>query len=181
MKKTKTITTVGLLAALSVLLVMLVHFPIFPAAPFMEYDPADIPIFIGTFIFGPTVGFILTVVVSLVQGFTVSAGGGEMGIIMHIVSTGAFAIVAGNIYKYNKNKKGALIALLCGVITMTVLMAFCNVLLTPIYMKVERSVVISMLLPVMIPFNLIKSGVNAIITMVVYKKISRLIDRFIKL
>ena len=178
MKKTKLITTLGLMAALSVLLVTLVHFPIFPAAPFMEYDPADIPIFIATFMFGPTAGLILTVVVSLVQGLTVSAGGGEMGIIMHIVSTGAFAVIAGNIYKRNRNKKGAVIALISGVITMTVIMAFCNILLTPIYMHVERSVVISMLLPVIIPFNLIKAGVNALITMLVYKKISKFINKF---
>lgn len=180
MKNTKKLTTIALLAALSVLLVMLVHFPIFPAAPFMEYDPADIPIFIGTFMFGPTAGVILTVVASIVQGLTVSAGGGEVGVIMHILATGAFAIVAGNIYKHNRSRKGAAIALLLGVVTMTVVMAFCNIWLTPIYMKVERSVVLSMLLPVIIPFNLIKAGANAIITMVVYKKISKLIDKFIK-
>ena len=45
------LTAMGLLVALSVLLIWQIHFPIFPAAPWMEYDPADIPIFIGTFLF----------------------------------------------------------------------------------------------------------------------------------
>ena len=40
------------LAALSVLLVYLVRFPIFPRS-LSGYDMADVPILIGTFLFGP--------------------------------------------------------------------------------------------------------------------------------
>ena len=47
----------GMLTALSVVLTWLIHFPIFPGAPFLEYDPADIPILIGTFTFGPLADF----------------------------------------------------------------------------------------------------------------------------
>ena len=51
--KTRRIITIAVLAAISVVLVALIHFPIFPAVAFLEYDPADIPILIGTFAFGP--------------------------------------------------------------------------------------------------------------------------------
>ena len=61
--KTKQLTQMAVLAAMSILLVYLIHFPIFSAAPFLEYDPADIPIFIGTFLFGPVGGLVLTGVV----------------------------------------------------------------------------------------------------------------------
>ena len=71
--KTRRIITIAVLAAISVVLVALIHFPIFPAAAFLEYDPADIPIFIGTFAFGPVAGIILTVIASVIQGVTVSA------------------------------------------------------------------------------------------------------------
>ena len=63
----------GMLVAISVVLVYLIHFPIFPAVAFLEYDPADIPILIGTFAFGPLAGVLLTVVTSIIQGVTVSA------------------------------------------------------------------------------------------------------------
>ena len=46
----------AMLVAISIVLVMLIHFPIFPAVAFLEYDPADIPILIGTFAFGPIAG-----------------------------------------------------------------------------------------------------------------------------
>ena len=50
---TRQIATMAMLAAISIVLVSIVHFPLFPAAPFLEYDPADVPILIGTFAFGP--------------------------------------------------------------------------------------------------------------------------------
>ena len=48
---TRKLTTMAMLTAISIVLVTFVHFPLLPAAPWMEYDPADIPIFIGTFLF----------------------------------------------------------------------------------------------------------------------------------
>ena len=78
-EKIRKLVTMAMLAALSIVLVYVVHFPIFPAAPFLEYDPADIPILIGTFAYGPVAGIILTVVVSVIQGMTVSASSGFMG------------------------------------------------------------------------------------------------------
>lgn len=88
------LTALGMLGAISLILVATVHFPIIPAAPFLEYDPADVPILIGTFAFGPVAGFLLTVVVSIIQGMTVSAAsGGPIGIIMHIFATGSCVLI----------------------------------------------------------------------------------------
>ena len=82
-EKVRKLVTMAMLAALSIVLVYVIHFPIFPAASFLEYDPADIPILIGTFAYGPLAGVLLTVVVSVIQGMTVSSGSGLMGIAMH--------------------------------------------------------------------------------------------------
>ena len=120
--KTKTITQMAVLAAMSILLVYLIHFPIFPAAPFLEYDPADIPILIGTFMFGPLGGLVLTAVVCVLQGLTVSASSGIIGILMHFFATGSFVLIAGNIYKRVRTRKGAIIALIAGILTMTIAM-----------------------------------------------------------
>ena len=50
-KNTAKLAKMAMLVAISIVLVYLIHFPIFPAAAFLEYDPADIPILIGTFAF----------------------------------------------------------------------------------------------------------------------------------
>ena len=64
------IAKMAMLVAISIVLVMVIHLPIFPAVAFLEYDPADIPILVGAFAFGPVAGLILTVVTSLIQGLT---------------------------------------------------------------------------------------------------------------
>ena len=134
--KTKQLTQMAVLAAMSILLVYLIHFPIFPAAPFLEYDPADIPIFIGTFMFGPLGGLILTAVVCVLQGVTVSSASGIIGILMHFFATGSFVLVAGNIYKRNRTRKGAVIGLALGSVTMTITMALWNIAITPFFLGI---------------------------------------------
>ena len=175
---TKRLVMMAVLAALSIVFVAIIHFPIFPAAPFLEYDPADIPVLIGAFAFGPLAGICITLVASIIQGLTVSAGSGLYGIIMHIIATGVYVLVAANIYKHKKTKKGAALALVIGVICAVAVMAGANMIITPLFMGVPASAVQQMLLPVIIPFNLIKLGVNGIITFLVYKRCSMLISKF---
>ena len=127
--KTVVLAKMGMLVAISIVLVAIIHFPIFPMVAFMEYDPADIPILIGTFAFGPVAGLILTAVTSVIQGVTVSAASGVYGIIMHVIATGVLVIVAGVIYKFNKTRKGAVIALIAGVLAMTVAMMGANMII----------------------------------------------------
>ena len=166
----------GMLVAIAVVLVYFIHFPIIPALPFMEYDPADIPIIIGTFAFGPLAGILLTVVTSVVQGVTVSAASGVYGILMHIIATGTYALVAGNVYRKNKTKKGAVIALIAGTLSMVLIMMPANLIITPIFMGTTRDVVLAMLQLIAL-FNLVKAGINSIVTFLVYKRISGFLHR----
>lgn len=172
---TRQLTNMGIMASLSIVLVALIHFPIFPSAPFLEYDPADISILIATFAFGPMAGLILTFIVSIIQGFTVSAGSGAYGIIMHIISTSTYVLVAGNIYKIKKTRRNAALALACGTVCMGVVMCIANVFITPYFMGAPREAVIGMLLPIILPFNIIKAGINAIVTFYLYKFVSGII------
>ena len=90
-----TLTASAMLCALAVVLVYLIHFPLLPAAPFLEYDPADVPIFFASILFGPWWALAMTAVTAVVQGLTVSAQSGVIGIVMHFVATGSFAVVSG--------------------------------------------------------------------------------------
>jgi len=173
----KTITIMAMLCALSIALVYLIRFPIFPAMPFLEYDAGDIPIIVGTFLFGPLSGLVMTVVVSCIQAFTVSAGSGWIGALMHILATGTLVLVAGLIYARNKTMKGAVIALLCGVVAWNVAMVFWNMVFTPIYTGMPRATVAGWLLPFIVPFNLIKASVNAVLGFVLFKSVRSLVER----
>jgi riboflavin transporter len=174
-QKVKQMVMMAMLASVSIVLMYLVRFPIFPAAPFLEYDMADVPILIGTFLFGPLNGLILTVVVSVIQGFTVSAGSGWIGVVMHIVATGTFVLVAGTIYRIKRDRLGAVIALICGSLAMTLMMIPLNLFFTVIFLGAPRDLVVSMLVPIIIPFNIIKAGTNSVITFSVYKAVARVL------
>jgi len=52
---------------------------------------------------------------------------------------------------------------------MTVGMLLWNYLITPLYMGVPREAIAKMLLPAFLPFNLLKGGLNAAFTMLLYK------------
>ena len=172
---TRKLTTLAMLAALAIVLVALIHFPLVPAAPFLEYDPADIPIFIGTFLFGPAAGLALTAVVCVIQGVTVSAASGPIGIIMHFLATGTFVLLAGNLYRAHRTRKAALLGLAAGTLAMTAVMCVCNLVFTPLFMGSPVGEVVKLLLPAIIPFNLAKAAINNVITYLVYKPISRLV------
>ena len=146
--KTLKVVKMGVMVAISVALVYLIHFPIFPIVSFLEYDPADIPILIGTFAFGPLAGLVLTVVTSVVQGLTVSAGSGLYGILMHV----------------------------CGAAAMALVMMGANMVITPAFMGVPVDAVWD-LMPFIVGFNVIKAGINGAVTFVLYKRIANFLRR----
>lgn len=174
--KTVRLAKMGMLVAISIVLVFLIRFPIFPAAPFLEYDPADIPIIIGTFAFGPLAGIMIATITAILQGVTVSAVSGLYGIIMHILATGAFALVAGLLYRGNKTKKEAIISLIAGTVTMTIVMVLANILVTPAFTGWPVSAVME-IMPVIIAFNLTKAGINSVVIFLLYKRISGFLHR----
>ena len=171
-KKTSKLVKMGMLVAISIILVYVIHFPIFPAVPFLEYDPADIPILIGTFAFGPLMGMLLTIATSIIQGITVSANSGLYGILMHIIATSTLVVVVGVIYYRDKTRKMAIMGLLCGMSAMAMVMIVANLIITPLFMGVTREVVWGMM-PFIVGFNLIKAGINGLVTFFLYKRISR--------
>ncbi|MCK4260178.1 MAG: ECF transporter S component [Halanaerobiales bacterium] len=169
---TKKMVRMAILAAMSIFLVMNIHFPIIPAAPYLEYDPADIPILIGTFMYGPVTGILITLVVSLIQAMTVSAASGWVGAVMHVIATGTFVLVAGTIYQRKRNFLGAVIALIFGSISMALIMIPANLFFTVRFWGTPYDAVKGMILPILIPFNLVKAGINSVVTVTVYKAIA---------
>lgn len=164
---TKKLTTLAMLAALAYLIMVVGRIPM---VLFLSYDPKDVIIAIGGFLFGPLEAFAISFVVSLIEMFTVSDTG-IIGAVMNLVSTCSFACTAAIIYKKNHTLKGAIIGLLCGVVAMVVVMLLWNYLLTPIYIGYPREAVAAMLPTTFLPFNLIKGGLNAAITMLLYKPV----------
>lgn len=167
---TKKLVRVSLLCAISVVLVYFIHFPLIPSAPFLEYDPADISIILIGLSYGTGWGLLATIITSLIQGLTVSASSGWIGIFMHIISTGMFALVVSAVYK----KTSKLIpSLIIGAITMALVMIPVNLVFTGIFMGTGVQTVVKMLIPAIIPFNLFKSSLNAAAAGLIFNRIKK--------
>ena len=95
--KTKKIAMLGVLAALSYLSVVLINIPVV-SVDFLKYEPKDVVIALGGFMFGPLPAALLSVVVSLLEMVTISSTG-IIGCVMNILSTWGFACVAAIVYK----------------------------------------------------------------------------------
>ena len=139
-------------------------------AGFLSYEPKDSIVVIAGLIFGPVYSLIIAIVVSFMELITISATG-PIGFLMNVISTTAFAVPAVLFYRKNRTQKGAVIGLCIGIITMTAAMILWNYIITPLYMHVDRSQVVAMLLPVFLPFNILKGGLNTGLTLLLYKPV----------
>lgn len=172
-RTTRKLTMLGMLGALAFLAVALIRIPV---VQFLKYEPKDVVITIGGFIFGPLEAALLSVVVSLVEMVTISDTG-IIGCVMNILSTCVFACTASLIYKRNHTLKGAVIGLAVGCALTTAVMILWNYLITPLYMGLPRESVAAMLVPVFLPFNLLKGVLNGGVTLLVYKPLVNALRR----
>lgn len=165
--QTRKLTTIGMLCAVTYVIMAVGRIPV---VLFLKYDPSDVIVTLGGLIWGPMTSCIVSVVVASVEMVTVSSTG-ILGCIMNIVQTVSFACTASAIYRKKRTMSGAVIGLSVGCITSVLLMMLWNYLITPLYMGYSREAVAELLLPVFLPFNLLKSVLNAALTFVLYKPV----------
>jgi len=173
--QTKKLTTLAVLSAIAYLAMFLAKLllpPIIPILPFLTYDPKDIFIVFGGFIYGPLAAVMMSVVISFIEMITISTTG-PIGLLMNVISTCAFAGTAAFIYKKKHSLMGAVIGLIAGWLIATIVMLLWNYFITPIYMGVPREAVAKLLIPGFLPFNLLKYGLNAGFAMLFYKLLRR--------
>ena len=166
---TRYMAAVAMFAALSFVSVLIAK--VIPnVAGFLSYEPKDAVIVIAGLLYGLLTSVLISVIVSLIEMLTISSTG-PYGFLMNVISTCAFAVPAAWYYQKHKTQKDAVIGLCFGVITMVVAMLLWNYIITPFYMGVSRETVAGMLMSVFLPFNLVKGGINAGLTLLLYKPV----------
>ena len=163
---TKRLTACAMLAAAAYVVMAIGRIPV---VLFLSYDPKDIIIAIGGFLYGPLSAMGISVVVSLLEMVTVSSTG-FIGCIMNILSTCSFVCVASYLYRKKRTPMGAFMGLLVGCLVMTGVMLLWNYLITPLYMGYPREAVAALLLPAFLPF--LQGGLNAAGTFLLYRPLS---------
>lgn len=148
-----------------------------PVVLFLKYEPKDVIITIGGFIYGPLAALVISVIVSLTEMFTLSDTG-VIGMVMNILSSCTFACTASYIYKKRHSLSGAVWGLIAGWLLTTGVMILWNYLVTPIYMGVPRDEVAKLLIPAFLPFNLLKGALNGAFALLLYKPLVNTLRKY---
>ena len=187
----KHLVLMGMFGALGAVL-MLFEFPIpFIAPPFYGLDLSEIPVLVGTFSMGPLAGLVIELVKILVKLVLKPTTTGFVGEFATFCIGCSLVLPAGFLYKRNKTKKGALIGMIIGTVSMAVIGAVLNALvMIPFYsnfMPLESIIAAGAAINPVVsnvwtfafacvaPFNLVKGALVSLITTLVYKRISIII------
>lgn len=168
---TKQLVTMALMCAISILL-SFIEFPIMPAASFLKLDIALVPSSVVGFAYGAGPGVLVGIVSAVAHG---AITGNWVGCLMNIIVTIAFIVPASAIYKRNRTFKGAVIALVVATICLVVGAIIANLIVDPLFYGMPFETVAGLVVPAILPFNVIKGVVISILTALVYKSISNLI------
>lgn len=198
-KKSKLFTTRGIVmmalfgAVSAVLMLFEVPIPII-APPFYKMDLSEVPVLIGSFSLGPVAGVVIELIKVLLKLVIKSSSTAGIGDVANFLVGCAFVVPAGIVYQRMKTKKGAIIGMVVGIITMVVAGSLMNgFVLLPVYAKafggmeaiiaagtaVHGSVdsVFSFVALCVAPFNIIKGVVVSLLTLLLYKRISPIIKK----
>lgn len=187
--RTRTIAIVGLFSALSAVL-MYVKFPLPFLPPFMDFDVTGVVELLGGFLLGPIPAITIIVLKNLIKLVLMGTGSAFTGEIQNVILGIAFVLPATLIYHRKKTKNRAILGMVVGTVLCAITAVFSNLyFIIPAFsvlygMSMDQIVAmcnavnplietpLEMALWGIVPFNLIKSGVSACLTVMMYKKVS---------
>lgn len=191
--KINKLVVMAMLSAVAAVL-MYVEFPLtFVAPSFYELDLSEVPIMIGSFMLGPCAGVIMEAVKVLLKLVLKGTSTAFVGDFANFILGCTLVVPASVVYHTEKTKKRAVIGLITGAVCLIVAGVFLNALyLLPKYsqlygMPIETFIkmgaainpaicnVFTFVILAVAPFNLIKSVIVGVLTMILYKYLSRLI------
>lgn len=186
------VSFVAMLGAIAALL-MYIEIPLPFAPPFYQIDLSEVPVLICTFYLGPVSGVVCEFVKILLKLVLKGTSTAFVGDFANFAVGCALVLPAAIVYHVKKTKRNAILGLVVGTVVMTVFGSLFNaVYLLPKFAQlygmpldaivsmgtdVNRSItsVSTLVLFAVVPFNLLKGLVVSVLTMLLYKRVERLL------
>ena len=174
---TADLTYTSLMAALAIILSYFPEIPFpMPVAPWLKLDFAFVPMLLIGFSMGPVYSVMTLLITNVVRLLgTATFGVGQLANILMGLS---FLALPAFLYQKRRTLKTALLGTMIGIVLMTVMGVVTNrYLLVPVLLgdKIATFPMTDYLIKAIIPFNLIKGGINGAITFVLYKRLSKIL------
>ncbi len=195
---TKSKTSIRYMARVAVLtaiasVLMLLEFPLWFAPGFYKLDVSEAVILMGGFALGPGAAILIEFLKNLINILLNGTTTAYIGELANFITGCAFVVPAAVIYKYHKNKKGALISMVAGSLSLMVIGSLLNYfVLIPAFsqfynLPIENIVSMGMAVNPLVsdlkslvvcavaPFNLVKGIVCSSLAMLLYKRVSKIL------
>ena len=168
---TRQLVTMALMCAISAIF-MFVQIPLLPAAPFLTYDPSLVPAMVCGFAYGPGSGVAVAAMSIVIHALMT---GDWVGALMNLVATVGYILPAAALYCRKRSFRDAVIGLALGVVLATTLSMGANLTIGVWFWYGSVDAIAPLMLPAVLPFNLLKTVINSALTLAVYKTVSNLI------
>lgn len=168
---TRQLVTMALMAAIGALLAF-VQIPLIPGVTFLTYDPSFVPAMICGFAFGPGAGVAVGSIGVVIYGLIM---GDWVGALMNVIMAVCYVLPAALIYRKFHTFKGAIAGFAVSCVTVLIGALIANLTVGVWFWYGSTDVIMPLLLPAVVPFNLAKAILNSMLTMVIYKAVSNLI------
>ena len=187
--KTRDLTLIAMLGAICCVL-MHIDFPLPFMPPFMNFDLCGLVELMGGFAMGPLQAFFIILVKILLKLATEGTSSAFTGELQNVILSCAYVLPPVILYHRNKSRKTAIRGMFIGSVVCSVLAVFTNLfIIIPFYMALmgqEMSYFVQMCTEAnplvqnaatlaifgIVPFNLIKCGINSVGALVLYKRLS---------
>ena len=172
---TKFVVTIGIFSGIAFLLQVLGSIMGLKVGGFLEIEFSDVPPLILSLAYGPLAGVFAEFIKNLLHCAMTSTG--FVGEFANFVINSVMCLVAGSIYHYKKTFKVALASLFLGTVFLCITGIFVNLyIMLPLYMpNADYSSKLALVMTTILPFNFVKGIVISFITVLIYKKVSRVI------
>ena len=178
-KKYFSASTIAKLAMFAALAfgVSYLEFPIFPAASFLQLDFSCVFVLLGGFMFGPVAAIIISGVKECLRLFTTSTAG--IGELANFIVTVSFVLIPTLVYRFKKGLPTVIVTLVVGCLIQVGVGLLTNRYINfPLFMQEVAAAMFAQLWWYVLLFNLIKSVAVSLITVLLYKRISWLLNKF---
>lgn len=183
---TKALTKISILSVIAYL-IMFLEIPVMFFPGFLKIDLSDIPALVGAFAMGPAAGIMIELIKNILHFITKTTTGG-VGELANFLVGIALIVPAAIAYRQYQSKKAAVVGVIIGTIVMGITGGLANYyILLPFYAKImpmeqiiawsaaANGAIVDMktlIFYAIIPFNILKGIVVAVITSMLYKKLS---------
>ncbi len=178
LKKRFSAKRIALMAVFSALsfAISLLDFPIFPATPFLKLDFGNVFILLISFLLGPVEGVMVCAVKESLRILVSTSGG--IGELANMLVTSSYILLPSIVYHFRKGFKTVAwtLSVACLIGTGVALLAnrYINF---PLYMGAGAAAVFAQVFWFIVAFNLIKTVVISVLTLLLYKRLSNFLKK----